>query len=309
MALVKTEKLAVSLTLVNLAWAGYLALALLLPAGPNPYKLSPASLNLLRLTIAIPLLLVWQAAFYGALTFRGYATKIQQDRDGRALHLMARGLMILAVGLVVGSLTSSLRNYSIGTDLIDTATILHNYIQVVIPMVAMYLVFQGSKQLSEQAKKQTSRKDNILIYAMLGVLSAVYLYLVLNNPNREAVVTAGIRSATYYLPDWMVISTIVIPYIITWLLGALAVKHILSYHGSVGGAIYRPAFQRLAYGLIAVIVLSVMLQFVAGVSASLVQLGLTGILALVYLIIAVYALGYALIASGATKLNRIEEAL
>src|SRR3546814_738920 len=81
------------------AVATYLSVSLLVPADQavlERYHLTVAQLNLLRLTVVLPLIAIWFAAFYGYDKFSLYARSIQNSSDGPAFGYIASGLGVLA---------------------------------------------------------------------------------------------------------------------------------------------------------------------------------------------------------------------
>src|SRR4030095_2725684 len=88
----------------------YILLSLLLPTDPKTlqqYQLSEGSLDLLRLTIVVPVLAIWFAAFYGYDKFSHYARTIASSNDGRGFRYIANGLGVLAFGLPINLILTS----------------------------------------------------------------------------------------------------------------------------------------------------------------------------------------------------------
>ncbi len=68
---------------------------------PNPsamerYGLTEASIRIISLSVALPYIVIWAAAFYGFIRFKQYTDLIQDSPDGKPLATIANGLMILA---------------------------------------------------------------------------------------------------------------------------------------------------------------------------------------------------------------------
>jgi uncharacterized membrane protein len=79
------------------------------------------------------------------------------------------------------------------------------------------------------------------------------------------------------------------------------------YAKKIKGLLYKRALNRLAAGIATVIGSSIFIQFINIVFAYKNNGSLGSLLVLIYLLLAVEAIGYILIASGAKNLKRIEE--
>lgn len=133
-----------------------------------------------------------------------------------------------------------------------------------------------------------------------------YCYVTLTNPARQFPPSSGIKAA-YYLPDWLLVTTIIIPYLFVWFYGMRAAAHLAFYRKNVSGVVYKQALGYLAVGLGTVIVSSMALRFLVSLTTLLNSLSLKILLILLYALIFVIASGYIFIAVGAKKLKRIEE--
>jgi hypothetical protein len=91
-------------------------------------------------------------------------------------------------------------------------------------------------------------------------------------------------------------------------LGLIAAFDLHVYTGKVKGLIYRKGWTQVALGIAWIIVTIIILQYISAVSARVGNMSLGWVLLLVYAILGVMAVGYILIALGAKKLMRIEEA-
>src|SRR4051812_27153138 len=71
------------------------------------YELSVTQYRLLSLTVLVPVVLIWFAAFYGYGKLREYTSLISTAPDGRHVARLTKGIMFLVIGLPISSLTSS----------------------------------------------------------------------------------------------------------------------------------------------------------------------------------------------------------
>lgn len=261
----------------------------------------------LRLTFALPYLLIWQISVYGWVKINDYAKSIKQNADGRALMGIANGLHYLIAGIIITALVGALRSYYIEFESAKVfATVFINYLHTILPLIGFFLIFEGSGKLMSSIKEKTTMGNRVILIFPIIMLSIVYTWLTFTNPNRQIVPNID-TSASYYLPDILIGLTIVIPAIFGWFFGALSVVQITNYKQKVKGIIYREFFQRFVYGLIGVVFASIILQALLFLGSSrLIAIGIGPLLAIIYVFIFIQAIGFGFIAQGAKQLNKIE---
>jgi hypothetical protein len=103
-----------------------------------------------------------------------------------------------------------------------------------------------------------------------------------------------------------VLLTIVVPYIYSWYLGLLAAYELHIYTKKVKGIIFRKSWNTVAFGIVWIIISSIMLQYFATVSAKLNDFSLQTVMLLIYSLLPIIAVGYVLVAIGAKRLTKIE---
>lgn len=287
----------------------YVALTFLTPLDPrliDRYEIGEIRLNLIRLSIAIPLLGIWFAAFYGYSKFKAYADLIKESKDGRAFTHIANGLGLLALSLPLRSILSvafrSLTQQS--PDLLPLATIISNYITLLFTLGAFLLIFRGSQHLTAIVK--TEGKLHSYALAGFGILAIFYTYLALTNPARM-VATDNVDKAVYFLPDPLILLTIVLPYVFIWFIGLKTFVNLQAYQTHSDGVVYKRILTYLTRGVATVIIMSIVLQFLRELVSPLSQLSLGPLLGIVYLLLIGMAVGYLYIAAGAKRLQKIEE--
>lgn len=304
------KKLLVLFTLFSLV---YLALILFIPAEArslNRYNISGTEAKLISLSFAIPYMLIWFTALYSYSKFKNYATSIINSKEGVGFSKIADGLLALAIWMPVSAIFSN--NFVTyvsrsNPDLRPIMTILSNYVNIIIIFIAFLLLYQGAKHLiSTVYTKKIATEDNNFFPEIFLIASGLFAYFTFANPARTNP-TETIPLATYYLPDWLILLTIVIPYICIWFLGLTAASMIQSYRLNVSGILYRSSLQYLASGVISVIVTLITLRYLVSMTSFFSDTTLRIILAIVYLLLILIAIGYILIAIGARKLKKIEE--
>jgi hypothetical protein len=273
------------------------------------YHVSALQLRLLSLTILVPIVAIWFAAFYSIVNISKYTEKIKGSPDGEGFKKLTLGLIILGLSLPINTIISKV--LSLTTLQHDTSqafsTIITTHLSVLTYLFGFFFLFQGSRALLKSVKKARLHKNHVLaVAAVLVVIAIPYIIVILMNPSR-IVAVAPATVATYYMSDWLIIMTIVIPYIVVWALGFYTTLLLHTYHQKVGGKIYRASLSKLDRGFFIVIASSILLQFLTSATTSLSGWGLGALLILVYVLLAIIAAGYILIALGAKGLAKLEE--
>jgi hypothetical protein len=287
----------------------YVALTMLTPIDSHArtYGLRVASLHWLQLTILLPIIGVWFIALWGSLRFKLYALRIAASKDGQALNQVANGLLLLVASLVLTSLAQSflaifVRDHNPRADMIVT-----HYIALILPLAAFAVIALGAQRLSALIHHQGIMRSQLGVFVLVAVMGIIYAALLVVDPNRQSSPNPA-QISSYYLSDWLIILTLVLPYLVQWYLGLMAAALVLNYQHYALGVIYRQALVKLAAGMAAIIGALVLIQLLTALGPGLSHLGLGAILALIYVLILVYALGHVLVALGARRLSRIEEA-
>lgn len=297
---------------LNWVWLGlvslaYIALTFYTPVRPNKYNLTLASTRLIQVSFVIPILLIWWLAMYGANRFKHYAISIEGSPDGRALSTVADGLLILLYGGFISSLFSSFRAYLPPGSSLIPFTIMGNYLAMIFPLVSFIVIYRGSKRLVSVvgAEKQAAASRLRALIPFI-LFSALFLVLLFKDPHRGTSPDVG-TVQSFFLNDPALLLTLVIPYLVAWFYGSLAVTYIKTFAKVSKGTIYRKAITRLANGFLAVIIFSILLQTLGTLSTAFSNASLGAILVFIYVILVAYGLAYLIIASGARELRKIEE--
>lgn len=289
----------------------YLALVWFLPpnrSSLDKYNISELEGKLLGLTFVLPLVGVWFSALYGYLRFRAYALLIRTSPEGPSFKYLADGLMILAFGLPFSSIISSLFNYysARNPQWLATTTILRNYSDIVIYFSAFAILYIGARNLYKSLRVKQQKDEYFLKYNIFITItvSTVFAWLLIANPINAG---AGSSDSIYYLPNWLVIFTIAIPYLFSWYFGSMASYWLLKYQKRVTGKMYKQPFNNLAKGIAVIVFDAMLIRFIASLSPRLERLNLTPLLLIIYVLVLLYILGYGLVARGAKGLKKIEE--
>jgi len=272
------------------------------------YHLSATEARLLGITIIIPVVVIWYLAFLGFSKLKEYAKHIASDQDGKSLDTLASGLMVMAIGMPIVSIASEAVGYFSATrlDLVPKAVMVSNYLSIAVSLWAFTWIFKGALGLAKIPGKKFSEVGSPLFILPFAALSAVYVYFALTSSVKSLVATATTHG-TYYLPDWLIVSTVLVPLVFVWYLGLRSASFIAFYQKTVSGTIYKQGLNLLSLGVVAVVLSSIVEQVLTLLSSSLNSLSTKGILALIYALLALIGIGFLFIAQGANKLRKIEE--
>lgn len=297
---------------VALCWVAYLIITFRQPAQQTNqlWDITPLQLNLIRLTVAVPYLLIWLAAFYGARRLDAYRSSLDEGQHRKAFGAISVGLHVLAVGLLTTTIVSSLRNF-VGqqSDAVKGLTILLNYLYVLFPLVGFIKLRTGTLELLKEAHADPPTKARIAAILLAAAFGALLLFLVFTDAGRSMSETAGGR-ATYYLPDALIVLTLIVPFLISLPFGALATFNLYAFVRKSTAVIYEKTLPHLANGIMMIVAATVFLQLLLSLgSGRLLGLGLLNILLIVYAFLAMQAAGYLLVAKGAGRLAKLQKTL
>jgi hypothetical protein len=288
---------------------GFIAayIALVFGVAPSPevlerYHISSTAARLLNLTVVVPLVVIWITAFFGASKMKEYATAVQDSKEGPSFNALAAGLMISVMSFPLNSAISSALSHLArhNPHLLATTTIIRNYLALGLALIAFYFIGKGAMSLAKMVRKRTPGFHSEVWAVVVIAISCIFTWLIISqHPSGNA--------QAYFLPNWLVVTTIAIPYLYIWYRGALAAYSIYYYHQKVKGSLYKRALIYCAAGIATVIATSVLIQFILVFAERINRLDLTPILLIIYFLILLYAVGYGLIAKGAKKLKTLEE--
>lgn len=263
----------------------------------------------INLSSALPFMLIWLLGFYAFVKLRQYSKRIRDDSDGLGFHFISIGFGISAIGIPVVFVISRWMLNAINVDLIPTsvATIVSTYLVLFVTLVSFILIAVGAHKLYRSIESPSIALWRWIsggtALAMIGI---IYTYFAFSNPSRNYPRTEG--ASSYFLPDWLILTTIVMPYLATLASAVTAVILMNIYRINVGGTLYRKAIGNINVGLIFSISALSISQFVEALGDTLVAQGFGAILALIYIMLLVLIIGNVLLARGAKRLSKFEEA-
>jgi hypothetical protein len=269
------------------------------------FQTSVLKLKIIQILITLPVLVIYLSVSYAVVHFIKYQRKIKNAPEGEGYGYLTKALIATLASFLLSSVINAYRTYKYGSSVeftaVDSARI---YVGIIVGLAVFWFFYQGSLRLA-QTLKDKPLKLPLWLYAVLGTISALFTFLVFNNPNRTF--AEGVRP-TYGVSDPYIFFTIVIPLILSWTLGLFAVFYLIYYSRQVKGIIFRQLFSKLAKALVAIISLNIGLQLLSQFSDSLAGASLSIVLLLIAVILIVMAWAYYLVAQAAKSLHKIEVA-
>jgi hypothetical protein len=287
----------------------FVLLLLLIPTSSGEvirYQVTPANYRLLFFLLEVPLIFIWAVSLYSYLKLKQYAELIADSPESSGYANLARGCQWLTWGLPISAIASILLTTISRDDqsLLPKAIIMSNYISLLFPVLAFTYMSRGSEALlSGHYDLAKQRHKNRLIQIVFIAVGLIYSFLILKNFGASEL---GSSANQYYLPVWLVVISLIIPYLYAWFLGLLTVFDIISLTKFMPGILYRRAMRLMASGLVIIIGSLMSVQYIHSfVPDSHDSMRRNIIVA--YLIYLVIIAGFVLLALGVRKMQRIEE--
>lgn len=292
-----------------IATLGYFLLTLLLPAikaDQHAYMLSAGQYHALRFLIGLPLALIWLAAFLTYSRLKAYAALMAKTAEGKAYEHLALGSHWLAWGLYVPATASLLLN-ALANDhpgLHSTVIILLNYLSLGFTFMALSNIGTGAHLLAEHAKRVYSSMSNRLLQLIFVSGGVLYCYLTFRHLDLQSL---GSTHNPYFLPGWLLIISLIIPYLYAWFIGLLAVFDLALTANQSRGILYRQALWLIAAGWSVVIAGLIAVQYLHTIIPRNGHLALNTVFIVTYSIYMCMVVGFGLLIWGVHRLKRIEE--
>lgn len=289
----------------------YILEALLIPPSDkalSKYKLSETEAKFLGLTVTLPMVFIWMMGGYVSARFRSYANSIAQYKDGRAFRQLSYGLLAICLWLPVNSTLSNLTTYLYRNHPSWTAplVIINNYLNLAFVLVGFVLIYKGARALTKLKESKKPSGWKYLMFVPLIAISELFIFLSLNNPVRQFP-SPEVPVAAYYLPDWLLVGTIIIPYIAVFSTGLFAIVDLYTYRTKVRGVIYRDALDSLAKGLLCIIASIIFIRYLTSLTTLFNTATLKLVLLILYLLVLVLLGGFILLVKSVKKLQDIEK--
>lgn len=279
------------------------------PAVLARYKMDAMQYQLMRASFAVPLIFVWTAAFYGFSKIINYARMIKKSPDGEGFMWIAVGLTTLGVGMLANSIMTTMLSRAVVLDILSqpASTIITTHLSVAYQLASFLFIALGSwKLLTILKKSEFPRLSLIIGSGILSFISVFYIIAALSNPSREVPVPPA-QTAAYYMNDFLIVLTIILPYIFSWACGIFAVIAIRTYQKHVGGILYKKALKKFNTGLLIIIIMAIIVQFTTAAVTTTYGWALGPYVLIAQLFVFAIGVGFALVALGAKGLAKLEE--
>ena len=288
---------------------GYLVLSQLLPVNQaelHNYGLTSGQYHVLRFLLALPLSLLWFAAFFGYAQLSQYAKAVAKTPEAEGYRRLTTGCYWLTLTLVIPSVVSLVFNPISGSHpgFHTTAVILINYLILGLTLLAFINISNGTQELAAKAKHRFSAANTRSLQFFFVAGGVLYCYLTFRNIDLHSLASTN---NPYYLPIWLLITSLFIPNLYAWFIGLLAAYEIGALARSSPGVLYQRALKLFALGLVAVIACLISVQYLHTTIPRTGHLSLNSTLVITYSIYIGAIIGFALLAWGAWRLKRIEE--
>ncbi len=287
----------------------YLSLVFFLPANKiaqHNYHLSSVNYHVLLFAVIVPLVGIWFGAFYSYARLRQYSDEITDTSEGHDFNKFSVGFTWLAWGSIITGLTSLILKSIANAhpSFLATSIIISNYLILLVPLVAYSYISNGARGLNIKARMTITGQGARILVLFFIIIGVAYCYITFRYLNLHSV---GSDNNPYYLPAWLMILTIIIPFLYTWFIGLLSAYEIYLYSKNVQGILYQRAMRLLSGGVTSVIASSIVVQFLRSAVPRTEHLSLNRVLIIVNIAHIFMALGFALISLGARQLRKIEE--
>ncbi len=287
----------------------YMLLIFTLPANTavmREHSFSDLQYKVILFGFAIPSLMAWLAAFVGYSRLNQYAQSVAKTPEGSSFQQLAKGCTWLAWSLPIPIITSFVLNAYANThpEFHASAVIISNYVNLGFALIALTFIGMASRSLTASASLTFSvarARSIILAFIVAGLL---YCYFTLQYFNLTSL---NSTDNPYHLPLWLMVISLIIPYLYAWFIGLLAAYEIAVFSKNVRGVLYRQSLKMLVFGLIAVVVSSIALQYLNTAAPRNNYLALDSELLFVSIFQILTGVGFVLIALGANRLKKIEE--
>lgn len=287
----------------------YIVLIFLLP--PNhetlhAYNLTALQYQVILFAVALPSLAVWLAAFIGYSKLRQYAGFIKKTPEGTYFDQLATGCAWLAWSLpiptIMALLLNALANHWPGFH--SAAIIITNYLNLLLPLVAFTVIAGAARGLTSQTRIKFSLANARAI--VLGFVTVGVLFCFLTFQRFDLNSLASTHNP-YFLPIWLMVLTVTVPYLYAWFVGTLAAYELSLFSRQIQGVLYRQALRFLVIGLLAVVLSSIAVQYANSIEPRTGRLVLDYKLVFTTLFRIIGGLGFVALVMGANRLKKIEE--
>jgi hypothetical protein len=295
----------------QITWWIIIETALIFVLPPNHvtmrlHHFSPLEYRIVLFTVTLPALTSWVAAFFGYAKLQEYVSMIKDTPEGPHFAKLAVGCTWLAWSLPISAtlslcLSATANHWS---GFYPAAVIIRNYANLGFSLIAFSIIGGSSRNMVNYAKLKFSLVSVRLIITLFLLAGVLYCYLTFKHFDLTSLSSTH---NSYYLPIWLMVISVMIPYLYTWFSGLLAAYEINLFSKRADGVLYRRPLRLLAIGLLIIIISFVALQYTSSLHPDIGPVNLDYRRLLTSLFRIMSGVGFVMLGYGALRLKKIEE--
>jgi hypothetical protein len=287
----------------------YILLIFVLPANHatmHHYHLSIVEYKVATAALATPAIAVWFAAFWGYAKLREYSQSIAKSKEGPYFDRLGIGCAWLAWSLPVTTISSLLLSGIANrwSGFHPTAIIATNYLALIVPFFAFIIIASAARSMIGKFRIDLGLMSARLAMTLFLAGGIAYCFLIFHRLDST---NLSSTNNSYFLPAWLLIVSVIVPYLYAWFIGLLAAYEISRFSLNIGGLLYRKALIYMVTGLVAVILASIALQYIDSAIPRTGELVFNYKLLLTLVAKIISGIGFFILALGASRLKKIEE--
>ncbi|MBI2013363.1 MAG: hypothetical protein HYS87_00820 [Candidatus Colwellbacteria bacterium] len=292
----------------------YSTLILNTPVNPQSaalYNISEQGLFIIRVTLAIPMFIIWFAGVFAFSALKRYVNLIRDTKEEPAFRDMLKGVgFIVWLGILSSIISTTSSYFAQGASDFSWRPItstLSQYFFVIPYLIGFSYFLRSSMRFFNLHGKTLKFTKKFIIAASVFISLLGYIFLTLIFSHEASFQQVGDIRPTYYIGPAAATLTLIVPTFIAWFLGIASIQGFSRYVKEATGIIYKSMFNWISLGIVFLVFLSIFLEGLRSIgSAAILQLGLWQILALIYILIFIIAVAYISLAIGVRKLTKIE---
>jgi hypothetical protein len=287
----------------------FLLLIIFLPANKaflDAYHLTSKQYHGLLFLAELPLLAVWFGAFLGYAKLEEYAFTLIGTKEGDAYARMSAGAKWLAFGIALPTIVFFVFSSFAGNHPAwqSAAIILSNYVGLALSLTAFLKMSEGTRKLRLTRKIHQPASAIRWLQLLFAVLGALYCLLIFRQLDLSSL---GSTNNPYYLPVWLLVLTLIVPYLYAWFLGLLTAFDMWLVACRSAGYLYRGSIMTMAIGLVGVIAARIGIQYSVSIIPRDRHYTVDNALVFLYMMYVLTILGFVAFIYGINRLKRIEE--
>lgn len=303
----RVQKTSLPILIFLFFWVIYCILSFSAPSTPEMVKafdLTPGQINLVKASLALMLFFIWTTAFFATHSLWDYLRHLHGTKEAKGYKKILWGLIFFLVGLIEPSFIDLLNQYNFDIAYFkEKSTLFSTYLILVTHLIGMLMMMWGCRDLLKYfvAKPYQVKFSDLLLSFNL---SAIYGYLFIQNVDQFY--KLSIASVFTFLPPHLSFLSIILPYMVMWHVGIVVVRYLVILSKEIPGKIYKKAFHLFANGIMGVVGVSILFQWLNQILQLYPENTLFYFLGVMYLIFLITGISYFYLARGVMALKNIE---